>query len=198
MRTFTTSIAALALPATLLLAALPANAASVTIKDGAGDVRVATLSDAIDPKKMRNAPMDKALKDHDILKTKVAHTRKQLVVQTKFRSLAGEKIVQISTLGIKTPKQTFAYQWSKTSINGDDQVTSILVNSKEKKVACKVAVKDNAKKAVRTIRIPRKCLKNPAWVRVSSTATTGTMSHTRIDGAHGKKVNGLTKKIAVG
>lgn len=199
MRTLTRSIVALALPVTVALTALPAQAAQITVKDAKGDVRVAGLADAENQKKLRKAPKNKKVKDHDIVRTKFAHTRKRLVVQTKFRSLKGEKIVQVSTLGIKTPKQTFAYQWVRSEVAGEQSTTSILTRAKGgKQVKCKVRVANNVKKAVRTIKIPRTCLGKPKWVRVTSNATTGTMENLRIDDALGKGLGKATKKIAAG
>lgn len=205
MRSLTKSVAVLALPLSIALSgavlAAPAHAAQLTVKDAKGDVRKVALADANNPKKLRNAPADKSVKDHDIVRTKFAHTRKQLVVQTKFRSLQGERLVELSTLGIRTPKAAFSYQWIRTSVLDETKVTSVLVRGTKKnakEVTCKVGVANNVKKAVRTIRIPRKCLGNPAWVRVTSNASTGDMNHTYIDDALGKGMGKLTKRLAAG
>lgn len=172
-----------------------AHAAQVTVDDVTGDVRVISHHDAEHQQKLRTAPVDPAITDHDIIRTRFAHTRKQLVVTTKFRSLRGVRSMEASELRIRVPKRVFSYSWMRAAHG----VSHALVTGAGADVACRVKVATNRKRATRTIRIPRRCLGNPTWVRVASKASTADADHLRVDNAHGKRaVGGMTKRLRVG
>ncbi|MDP3969388.1 MAG: hypothetical protein Q8Q02_14050 [Nocardioides sp.] len=181
----------LALVAGPVVLAAPATAETLVVQDAKKDVRVMDMETG-------SVTKDPAVRDHDIVRTRVAHRRHALVVRVKHRSLTGPKAMQGTSVRIVTRDEEFSADWFR--IKGMGTFVE-LTDQNGETVECKVTATNRPKKALRTLRVPRTCLGEPTWVRVNPMSLTVRKNDYRVDFGMGggmRSSDRLTRRVRVG
>lgn len=184
-------VTGLALVAGPVALAAPAAAESLVVADVKKDVRVLDMETGSSTK-------DPSIRDHDIVRTRVAHGRHALVVRVKHRSLAGKKAMQGTSVRIVTRDEEFSADWFR--IKGMGTVVE-LTDQNGETVECNVTAVNRPQRALRTLRVPRTCLGSPAWVRINTMSLTVRQSEYRVDfglGGGERSSDRLTRRVRVG
>lgn len=137
----------------LAIAATPAHAASETYRDAVKDVTVSNdHSEKVDP----NAT------DPDIIRTRNTHGTRMVTTKVTLRDLGygGHQVA----MQVNTPHGSYTVRGTKGGVFKDEVV---VVPPPSRTVPCSGgSFRVDRKRATMTLRVPRRCVGNPRWVRI--------------------------------
>jgi len=169
-------------------AATTAQAATLTLIDGPGDVwEVSGYSDPLSFNEHRVPQREQG----DILRTVFRHAERQLVIRTRFAELAREgKVVELLAT-LRTDTGVIRWLTVRAGFNSDWRVLTSVVNGRGRVLDpidpqappgnCTISPTLDYARNVAVIRLPRICLNNPRTVQLSFGVKTGSGQNPFID-----------------
>lgn len=178
MRTRLAGLVTSALLAIPLLATAPAEAATWNHRDAANDMTRSVNPPRLDPRQTAG----------DIRRVRYNHARRTFVAKITVGRIAKRASRSYTVMIATSAKRRYIYTGT---IRGTEHSYAEFRNWRtNKRVRCNIRARELWRTRTLTVRIPRKCLGNPKWVRTDASASVQNRNGHWYDYAHRDRTAG--------